>query len=83
MVAAPLRRAAKGNTAAVGTIKLQADQHARDILPVIEDIRASGITSLDGIAAELNCRGILTARNGAWFPSTVKPLLAREPTGSG
>jgi len=80
-----LRRAGKGNTAAVGTIKARADQHARDILPVIEDIRAAGITTFEGIAAELNIRGILTARNGAWFPSTVKRLLARDATlpGSG
>jgi hypothetical protein len=64
-------------------IKTRADQHARDILPVIEDIRAAGITTLEGIAAELNARGILTARHGAWFPSTVKRLLAREATLSG
>jgi DNA invertase Pin-like site-specific DNA recombinase len=81
--AAPLRRAGKGNAAAVEAIKERADQHARDILPVIEDIRAAGITTLDGIAAELNARGILTARHGAWFPSTVRRLLAREATLSG
>jgi DNA invertase Pin-like site-specific DNA recombinase len=76
--AAPLRRAGKGNSAAVGAINTRADQHAKDILPVIEDIRAGGTTTLEGIAAELNLRGILTARQGAWFPSTVKRLLARE-----
>jgi DNA invertase Pin-like site-specific DNA recombinase len=81
--AAPLRRAGKGNSAAIGMIKARADQHAKDILPVIEDIRASGITTLEGIAVELNARGILTARHGAWFPSTVKRLLAREKTLTG
>jgi hypothetical protein len=34
------------------------------VLPVIEDIRAAGISSLKGIAAELNSRGILTGRGG-------------------
>jgi DNA invertase Pin-like site-specific DNA recombinase len=76
--AAPLRRAGKGNRAAIGAIKERADQHAKDILPVIDDIRAAGITTLEGIAAELNARGILTARRGAWYPSTVKRLLARS-----
>ena len=48
------------------------------MLPVIEDIRASGVSSLKGIAAELNSRGILTARGGQWYATTVRNLLARS-----
>jgi DNA invertase Pin-like site-specific DNA recombinase len=75
--AAALRRAGKGNAAAIAAVHELADEHARDILPVIEDIRRSGITSFEGIARELNNREIRTARGGAWHPSTVRNLLAR------
>lgn len=74
-----LLAAGKGNVAAVGAIQAGADRHAQDILPVIADIRASGVVSLAGIAAELNARGILTARGGQWYATTVRNLLARQP----
>ncbi len=73
-----LRRAGKGNGAAVEAIVASADRHAQDVLPVIDDIREAGVSSLKGIAAELNARGILTARRGQWHPTTVKNLLARS-----
>lgn len=72
-----LQRAGKGNAAAVGTIVAQADAHAADVRPIIEDIRAGGVTGLRGIAAELNARGILTARGGKWHPATVANILKR------
>jgi recombinase len=55
----------------------KADKHARDVEPVIDDIRAAGVTSLKGIARELNARGILTARRGHWYATSVNVLLAR------
>lgn len=76
--ASALRRANKGNTAAIEALKADADRRAReDILPVVDDIRATGTTSMKGIAAELNARGILTARKGRWHPTSVKRLLER------
>jgi DNA invertase Pin-like site-specific DNA recombinase len=75
--AATLRRAGKGNVAAIKAIMAGADRHAGDVLPVIEDIRAAGVTSLKGIATELNARGILTARGGQWYATTVRNLLGR------
>jgi DNA invertase Pin-like site-specific DNA recombinase len=59
--------------------RAEADKFARDVMPVIEDIRSAGTTSLGGIAAELNQRGILTARGGRWYATTVRNLLARTP----
>jgi DNA invertase Pin-like site-specific DNA recombinase len=50
---------------------------AERVQPVIADIQTCGATSLAAIAAELNARGILTARRGVWHASTVKRLLAR------
>ena len=66
-----------GNAPAVEAIKAKATHFATDIAPIIADIRAEGITSYRGIAHELNERGILTARRGAWHPATVKTLLER------
>ena len=43
----------------------------------MEDIRASGRTSLGAIADELNARGMLTRRGGRWHKSTVINLLGR------
>ena len=73
-----LRRAAKGNTAAVSTIKLKADSHATNLKPVIEALKAGGITSLGGIAKALNERGMLTPRGGTWHKTSVSNLIARQ-----
>ena len=75
--AAALRRKAKGNTAAVSAIKAKADKHAMNLKPVIEALKAEGITSLGGIAKALNERGMLTPRNGKWHKTSVSHLLAR------
>ena len=74
-----LRRAGKGNAAAVERVKAGADSYAHDLAPVVADIKASGVTSLGGIAAELNARHIQTRRGGKWYPSSVKNLLRRYP----
>ena len=49
-----------------------ADQFAANVLPIIRQIQATGITSLGGIATALNHRGVRTARGGKWHVSTVK-----------
>jgi DNA invertase Pin-like site-specific DNA recombinase len=75
--AAALRRAGKGNAAAITAVREQADAFARDILPVIDAIRARSVVSFKGIARELNAREIKTQRGGAWHPATVRNLLSR------
>lgn len=75
--AAALRRAGKGNGAAVEAVKGNAEQFAADLKGTVEDIRASGKTSLPAIAAELNTRHIQTPRGGQWHASSVRNLLAR------
>lgn len=55
----------------------KADAFARAILPVIEQIRASGATSLTAIAEELNAREVRTARGRRWHPTTVRNILTR------
>jgi hypothetical protein len=75
--AAALRRAGKGGAPLREAIARDADRHARDLAPVVDDIRAAGATSLRAIAAELNGRGMLTRRGGRWHVSTVMNLLER------
>jgi DNA invertase Pin-like site-specific DNA recombinase len=75
--AAALRRAAKGNTAALATLKTQADRHATNLQPVLAALKGEGIISLGGIAAALNERGMLTPRGGKWHKTSVSNLKAR------
>lgn len=75
--AAALRRAARGNAAALNAVKAKAAGRASDYAPVIADIRATGATSLPAIAKKLNERGIVTPRGGRWHPSSVRNLLNR------
>ena len=75
--AAALRRAGKGGAPLRAAIARNADRHAQDLAPVVEDIRSGGATSLRAIAGELNARGMLTRRGGRWHVSTVMNLLDR------
>jgi DNA invertase Pin-like site-specific DNA recombinase len=56
----------------------EADRFAQTVLPIIESIQRSGITSLRGLAIALNNRGVRTARNGRWQVSNVRNILARQ-----
>jgi DNA invertase Pin-like site-specific DNA recombinase len=75
--AAALLKAGKGNTAALSTIKFKADSHAAKLQPVLEGLKAEGITSMGGIANALNLRGMLTPRGGVWHKTSVSNLMAR------
>jgi len=55
----------------------KAAQAAFRLLPAIEVARAKGITSLAGLAAELNAQGVLATGGSAWNATSVKRLLAR------
>ena len=55
----------------------EADRFAAGVLPLIQAIRATGITSLAGLARALNARGIPTARGGRWHVSTVRNVIRR------
>ncbi len=69
----PLKGSAKG----VKIIKDKANRYAANVLPIIEKIRTSGVTTLAGIAEELNTRNVKTARGGRWRATTVHRVLAR------
>lgn len=58
----------------------EADRFAASVLPTIQSLQRSGITSYRGIAEGLNNRGVRTARGGKWQVSNVRNLLARAAT---
>ncbi len=67
----------KGAPIGAAATKAKADQFAANVLPVIESIRAAGVTSLRGIAEALDARGIETARGGEWAAATVRNVIMR------
>jgi DNA invertase Pin-like site-specific DNA recombinase len=54
----------------------KAQQRANDLRPVIAEIQSNGAGSLRKIAAQLNARGIQTARGCEWSPTAVLRVLA-------
>lgn len=75
--AAALRRAAKGNEAALRAKQEIASARAEALRNTVGELQDAGKASLGEIAAELNARGILTARNAKWHRSSVANLLKR------
>jgi len=53
----------------------KAETFAANVLPVVRELQASGVTGHREIAAALNARGVRTARGGRWYHSTVGNLL--------
>lgn len=70
-----LREAAATGVAA---LKANADRFASNVLPLIREIQASGVTSANAIATRLNQRGVKTARNGRWTHVQVKMVMSRR-----
>ena len=70
----PAQAAARGRDVA----RRSAEDFARATMPLVRAMQQTGITSLRAIAAELNARGVRTARGGGWQVSNVRNLLARS-----
>lgn len=75
--AAALRRAGKGNAASLKAIKRNANRAAREMAPVVAELRSQGASSLGQLATALNQGGYQTPRGGRWHPSSVRNLLNR------
>jgi DNA invertase Pin-like site-specific DNA recombinase len=54
-----------------------ADAFAANVRPIIEQIQASGVSSLRGVAKALNARGVRTARGSEWTAVQVNNVLER------
>jgi DNA invertase Pin-like site-specific DNA recombinase len=72
-----LWRKQTGNKEALAALKTNAEHRAENLRGIVDDLRAQGISSVRAIAAELNARGILTARGGQWHPTSTARLLTR------
>ena len=72
-------RSNAGQAAALGrqAQKNEAERFAQNILPLIDAIRRSGVTTLAGIAEALNARGLRSARGGKWHVSSVQGVLEK------
>jgi DNA invertase Pin-like site-specific DNA recombinase len=70
--------ATKAREAGPKVMAARARDRAADLAPMVATLQAAGITTLRGIAAELNARGIPTARgSGTWQAQQVRRVLAR------
>jgi hypothetical protein len=54
-----------------------ADAFAANVLPIVRQIQAGGLTTTRAVADALNACGVRTARGGAWHNSTVRNRPAR------
>jgi DNA invertase Pin-like site-specific DNA recombinase len=66
----------KGSRAGNAVRSAAAQQRARDLAPIIAEIRASGAETLAQVSQELNQRGITTARGSQWTPCAVARVSA-------
>ena len=68
---------AEASAKGAGANRTAADAFASNVLPVVKEIQAAGVTTHRGLAATLNARGVETARGGEWHATTVRNLLLR------
>jgi DNA invertase Pin-like site-specific DNA recombinase len=71
---------AMGAKASLEVRRTAAKERASDLVPVIRKLQSQGHTSLRAVAAELNDRGITTARGGEWSAVQVQRVLANTVT---
>jgi hypothetical protein len=69
------RLTSEARAKATFAVVAQADTRARTLAPVLADIRAAGVHSYSGIAAQLNARGVPTARGGRWAATQVRDIV--------
>jgi DNA invertase Pin-like site-specific DNA recombinase len=67
--------AIKGARASANVRQKSAAKRRDDLLPVIEDLRAKGATSLRALAQGLNSAGLTSARGGKWTATQVMRIL--------
>lgn len=72
-----------GDAQALGSAsnRAGAERFAGNVLPIVDQIAATGATTFRAIASALNARGVRTARGGDWHATTVRNLLARRGQG--
>jgi DNA invertase Pin-like site-specific DNA recombinase len=74
---APKRVLAKARVLGAAGNRREADRFAANVRPIIEQVKATGIISLRGVASALTARGVPTARGGTWNAAQVANVLRR------
>ncbi|WP_062114365.1 recombinase family protein [Aureimonas sp. AU40] len=69
---------AEAQAAGAASNAATADKFAGNVLPVIHQLQATGLTTLRDLAAALTARGVKTARGGEWTAMGVKRILDRQ-----
>jgi len=62
----------------VAANKANAERFAANVLPIIREIQASGVTTLRGVARALNARGVPSARGAPWSVEAVSNIIKRS-----
>jgi DNA invertase Pin-like site-specific DNA recombinase len=70
--------ASKGNAANASVRRAASAKRNEDLLPVIEDLRAAGLSTPQQIADGLNDRGITAARGGSWSAVQVRRVVLKS-----
>jgi hypothetical protein len=70
----------KAVAAMVEANKFAKVEFAAKIFPIIEEIKAAGVHTLQGICECLNRRGIQTRNGKSWYPATVRNILKIQTT---
>jgi DNA invertase Pin-like site-specific DNA recombinase len=69
---------AEARRAGVEAVVARSAARSADLKPTIDELRASGVTTLSGLAKALTAKGIPTARGGPrWSAVQVRRVLAR------
>lgn len=68
-------RLADARVAASDAIKVARDARSLNVMPIIQEVRTLGITTLAGIAHQLNVRRVPTPQGGRWHASSVRNVL--------
>ncbi|MGO9632290.1 MAG: recombinase family protein [Steroidobacteraceae bacterium] len=58
--------------------KAQIERYTANVLPIIREIQAAGLTSCNAVAGQLTARKVPTARGGRWTHVQVRQILDRE-----
>jgi DNA invertase Pin-like site-specific DNA recombinase len=70
-------RLAEARGKAIAASTAAADAFAANVLPIIQQIQDSGISSFRGVAKALTARGVKTARGGQWSAAQVSDIVNR------
>jgi Recombinase len=67
-----------GQALGVAANKGNADRFAANIIPIIREIQASGVTTLRGVARALNARGVQSRTGVPWSHAAVGNIIKRS-----